>query len=147
MNWYNIKKKRKIQSTPKFAPAGPKYTSYSRATQENDFQIIQVADHFIIISTWNGFIIGLCTCFKWCSFASYWHTSTVDSWKPVVSSRLAYAMVLKPMKFSKNNPFLDLEVDPKWAGVAKHHAISSNNSACTAGNDSARSRNWCQIST
>jgi predicted DNA-binding helix-hairpin-helix protein len=26
-------------------------------------------------------------------------------------------MVLKPMKFSKNNPFLDLEVDPKmgWA--------------------------------
>jgi predicted DNA-binding helix-hairpin-helix protein len=40
-------------------------------------------------------------------------------------------MVLKPMKFS-NNPFL--EVDPKWVGVAKHH-ISSNNSACTAGND------------
>jgi predicted DNA-binding helix-hairpin-helix protein len=24
---------------------------------------------------------------------------------------------LKPMKFSKNNPFLDLEVDPKMAGL------------------------------
>jgi predicted DNA-binding helix-hairpin-helix protein len=42
---------------------------------------------------------------------------------------------LKPMKFSKNNPFLDLEVDPKMGWAAKHHTFSSNNSACTAGND------------
>ncbi|MFV5694359.1 putative DNA modification/repair radical SAM protein [Flavobacterium sp. LB3P122] len=112
--------KKKFKSTPKFAPAGQSTQLIIGATQETDFQIIKVADHF-----YNDFNL------KRVYYSGYVPISNDNRLPPLGSqvplireNRLYQADWL--MRFygfkadeilEKNNPFLDLEVDPKlgWA--------------------------------
>ena len=112
--------KKKFKSTPKFAPAGQSTQLIIGATQETDFQIIKVADHF-----YNDFNL------KRVYYSGYVPISNDTRLPPLGSqvrlireNRLYQADWL--MRFygfkadeilEKNNPFLDLEVDPKlgWA--------------------------------
>ena len=125
--------KKKYKSTPKFAPAGQSTQVIVGATQENDFQIIQVADHFY--SNFN---------LKRVYYSGYVPVSNdarlpgIGSQVPLVrENRLYQADWL--MRFygfkaneilEKNNPFLDLEVDPKlsWAlrNISKFPVIIQN---------------------
>lgn len=112
--------KKKFKSTPKFAPAGQSSQLIVGATKETDFQIIKVADHF-----YNNFNL------KRVYYSGYVPVSN-DSRLPALGTevpmvrenRLYQADWL--MRFygfkadeivNQNQPFLDLEVDPKlgWA--------------------------------
>ncbi len=112
--------KKKFKSTPKFAPAGQSTQVIVGATNENDYQIIQVADHFY--SNFN---------LKRVYYSGYVPVSNdarlpgIGAQVPLIrENRLYQADWL--MRFygfkaneilEKDNPFLDLEVDPKmgWA--------------------------------
>ena len=112
--------KKKFKSTPKFAPAGQSTQLIVGATKETDFQIIKVADHF-----YTNFNL------KRVYYSGYVPVSN-DSRLPALGTevpmvrenRLYQADWL--MRFygfkadeivNRNQPFLDLEVDPKlgWA--------------------------------
>ncbi|QIH38779.1 putative DNA modification/repair radical SAM protein [Flavobacterium sp. Sr18] len=112
--------KKKFKSTPKFAPAGQSTQVIIGATQENDFQIIQVADHF-----YNNFNLKRVYYSGYVPVSNDARLPAIGGQVPLVrENRLYQADWL--MRFygfkaneilEKNNPFLDLEVDPKmgWA--------------------------------
>ncbi|SEF60050.1 putative DNA modification/repair radical SAM protein [Flavobacterium urumqiense] len=112
--------KKKFKSTPKFAPAGQSTQVIVGATQENDFQIIQVADHF-----YNNFNLKRVYYSGYVPVSNDARLPAIGVQVPLVrENRLYQADWL--MRFygfkaneilEKNNPFLDLEVDPKmgWA--------------------------------
>lgn len=112
--------KKKYKSVPKFAPAGQSTQVIVGASQENDLQIIQVADHF-----YNNFNL------KRVYYSGYVPVSN-DARLPAISAQIPLVRENRLyqadwlMRFygfkaneilEKNNPFLDLEVDPKmsWA--------------------------------
>lgn len=112
--------KKKYKSTPKFAPAGQSTQVIVGATQENDFQIIQVADHF-----YNNFNLKRVYYSGYVPISNDARLPAIGAQVPLVrENRLYQADWL--MRFygfkaneilEKDNPFLDLEVDPKmgWA--------------------------------
>ena len=112
--------KKKYRSTPKFAPAGQSTQVIVGATQENDFQIIHVADHF-----YKNFNLKRVYYSGYVPVSNDTRLPAIGSQVPLVrENRLYQADWL--MRFygfkaneilDKNNPFLDLEVDPKmgWA--------------------------------
>lgn len=112
--------KKKFKSAPKFAPAGQSTQVIVGATQENDFQIIQVADHF-----YNNFNLKRVYYSGYVPVSNDARLPAIGAQVPLVrENRLYQADWL--MRFygfkaneilEKNNPFLDLEVDPKmgWA--------------------------------
>jgi putative DNA modification/repair radical SAM protein len=112
--------KKKYKSTPKFAPAGQSTQVIVGATQENDFQIIQVADHF-----YNNFNMKRVYYSGYVPISNDTRLPAIGTQVPLIrENRLYQADWL--MRFygfkaneilEKNNPFLDLEVDPKmgWA--------------------------------
>ena len=112
--------KKKFKSTPKFAPAGQSTQVIVGATQENDFQIIQVADHF-----YNNFNLKRVYYSGYVPISNDARLPAIGAQVPLVrENRLYQADWL--MRFygfkaneilAKDNPFLDLEVDPKmgWA--------------------------------
>lgn len=112
--------KKKYKSTPKFAPAGQSTQVIVGATQENDFQIIHVADHF-----YKNFNMKRVYYSGYVPISNDVRLPAIGSQVPLVrENRLYQADWL--MRFygfkaneilDKNNPFLDLEVDPKmgWA--------------------------------
>ncbi|MGV3695891.1 putative DNA modification/repair radical SAM protein [Flavobacterium sp.] len=112
--------KKKFKSTPKFAPAGQSTQMIVGASQENDFQIIQVADHF-----YNNFNLKRVYYSGYVPISNDNRLPAIGAQVPVVrENRLYQADWL--MRFygfkaneilEKSNPFLDLEVDPKmgWA--------------------------------
>ncbi|MFV8357548.1 putative DNA modification/repair radical SAM protein [Flavobacterium sp. XS1P32] len=112
--------KKKFKSTPKFAPAGQSTQVIVGATQENDFQIIQVADHF-----YNNFNMKRVYYSGYVPVSNDVRLPAIGTQVPLIrENRLYQADWL--MRFygfkaneilEKNNPFLDLEVDPKmgWA--------------------------------
>ncbi|MCK8140268.1 putative DNA modification/repair radical SAM protein [Flavobacterium sp. I-SCBP12n] len=112
--------KKKFKSTPKFAPAGQSTQMIVGATQENDFQIIQVADHF-----YKNYNMKRVYYSGYVPISNDVRLPAIGSQVPLVrENRLYQADWL--MRFygfkaneilDKNNPFLDLEVDPKmsWA--------------------------------
>lgn len=112
--------KKKFKSTPKFAPAGQSTQVIVGATQENDFQIIQVADHF-----YNNYNLKRVYYSGYVPVSNDARLPGIGTQVPLVrENRLYQADWL--MRFygfkaneilEKNNPFLDLEVDPKmgWA--------------------------------
>ena len=112
--------KKKYKSVPKFAPAGQSTQLIVGAAQENDFQIIQVADHF-----YKNFDLKRVYYSGYVPVSNDARLPAIGAQVPVVrENRLYQADWL--MRFygfkaneilEKNNPFLDLEVDPKmgWA--------------------------------
>ena len=112
--------KKKFKKVPKFAPAGQSTQMIVGATQENDFQIIQVADHF-----YNNFNLKRVYYSGYVPISNDVRLPAIGSQVPLIrENRLYQADWL--MRFygfkadeilEKNNPFLDLEVDPKmgWA--------------------------------
>ena len=112
--------KKKFKKVPKFAPAGQSTQVIVGATQENDFQIIQVADHF-----YNNFNLKRVYYSGYVPVSNDARLPAIGSQVPLIrENRLYQADWL--MRFygfkadeilEKNNPFLDLEVDPKmsWA--------------------------------
>ncbi len=112
--------KKKFKKTPKFAPAGQSTQMIVGATQENDFQIIQVADHF-----YNNFNLKRVYYSGYVPVSNDARLPAIGSQVPLIrENRLYQADWL--MRFygfqaneilEKSNPFLDLEVDPKmgWA--------------------------------
>ncbi len=112
--------KKKFKSTPKFAPAGQSTQVIIGATQENDFQIINVANHF-----YKNFNLKRVYYSGYVPISNDTRLPAIGSQVPLVrENRLYQADWL--MRFygfkaneilDKSNPFLDLEVDPKmgWA--------------------------------
>ena len=112
--------KKKYKSVPKFAPAGQSTQLIVGAAQENDFQIIQVADHF-----YNNFDLKRVYYSGYVPVSNDARLPAIGAQVPVVRENRLYQadwlMRFYGFKASeileKNNPFLDLEVDPKmgWA--------------------------------
>lgn len=112
--------KKKFKSTPKFAPAGQSTQVIVGATQENDFQIIHVADHF-----YNNFNMKRVYYSGYVPISNDTRLPAIGTQVPLIrENRLYQADWL--MRFygfkaneilEKDNPFLDLDVDPKmgWA--------------------------------
>ncbi|SFU33846.1 putative DNA modification/repair radical SAM protein [Pustulibacterium marinum] len=112
--------KKIIKSTPKFAPAGQSTQMIVGATNENDLQIIKVADHF-----YNNFKLKRVYYSGYVPVLADDRLPALGSQVPMVrENRLYQADWL--MRFygfqadeilDRSNPFLDLEVDPKmgWA--------------------------------
>ncbi len=112
--------KKKFKNTPKYAPAGQSTQMIIGATDENDFQIIKVADHF-----YNNFNMKRVYYSGYVPVSNDVRLPAIGAQVPIVrENRLYQADWL--MRFygfkadeilEKNNPFLDLEVDPKmgWA--------------------------------
>ncbi len=112
--------KKKFKNTPKYAPAGQSTQMIIGATDENDFQIIKVADHF-----YNNFNMKRVYYSGYVPVSNDVRLQAIGAQVPIVrENRLYQADWL--MRFygfkadeilEKNNPFLDLEVDPKmgWA--------------------------------
>ncbi|MCG9792101.1 putative DNA modification/repair radical SAM protein [Flavobacterium algicola] len=117
----NYKEEKKIiKSTPKFAPAGQSTQLIVGATQETDLQIIKVADHF-----YNNYNMKRVYYSGYVPVSNDLRLPPIGSQVPLVrENRLYQADWL--MRFygfkadeilANDNPFLDLEVDPKlgWA--------------------------------
>lgn len=112
--------KKKFKSTPKFAPAGQSTQVIVGATQENDFQIIHVADHF-----YTNFNMKRVYYSGYVPISNDTRLPAIGTQVPLIrENRLYQADWL--MRFygfkaneilEKDNPFLDLDVDPKmgWA--------------------------------
>lgn len=112
--------RQKFKSTPKFAPAGQSTQMIIGATQETDLQIIKVADHF-----YNNFNLKRVYYSGYVPVLSDTRLPALGTEVPMVrENRLYQADWL--MRFygfkadeivDRQNPFLDLEVDPKisWA--------------------------------
>lgn len=112
--------KKKFKSTPKFAPAGQSTQVIVGAAQENDFQIIHVADHF-----YNNFNMKRVYYSGYVPISNDTRLPAIGTQVPLIrENRLYQADWL--MRFygfkaneilEKDNPFLDLDVDPKmgWA--------------------------------
>lgn len=119
INLYKDERK-KFKSTPKFAPAGQSTQVIVGASPETDFQIIKVADHF-----YKNFSMKRVYYSGYVPVSNDARLPGLGSQVPLVrENRLYQADWL--MRFygfkadeilEKNNPFLDLEVDPKlgWA--------------------------------
>ena len=116
----NKEEKKKFKKVPKFAPAGQSTQMIIGATNENDFQIIKVADHF-----YNNFNLKRVYYSGYVPVSNDIRLPAIGSQVPLIrENRLYQADWL--MRFygfkadeilEKNNPFLDLDVDPKmgWA--------------------------------
>lgn len=112
--------KKKFKSTPKFAPAGQSTQMIVGATQENDFQIIHVANHF-----YTNFNMKRVYYSGYVPISNDTRLPAIGTQVPLIrENRLYQADWL--MRFygfkaneilEKDNPFLDLDVDPKmgWA--------------------------------
>lgn len=115
--------KKIIRSTPKFAPAGQSTQMIVGATNENDLQIIKVADHF-----YKNY--GM----KRVYYSGYIPV-TVDNRLPSITSEVPvlrenrlyqsdWLMRFYGFKADEildfNMPFLDLEVDPKLSWALRH---------------------------
>jgi putative DNA modification/repair radical SAM protein len=112
--------RKKYKNTPRFAPAGQSTQVIVGATQENDFQIIHVADHF-----YKNFNMKRVYYSGYVPISNDTRLPAIGTQVPLIrENRLYQADWL--MRFygfkaneilEKNNPFLDLEVDPKmgWA--------------------------------
>ena len=115
--------KKIIRSTPKFAPAGQSTQMIVGATNENDLQIIKVADHF-----YKNY--GM----KRVYYSGYIPV-TVDNRLPAITSEVPvlrenrlyqsdWLMRFYDFKADEildfNMPFLDLEVDPKLSWALRH---------------------------
>lgn len=112
--------RKKFKSTPKFAPAGQSTQMIVGASPETDFQIIKVADHF-----YKKFSMKRVYYSGYVPVSNDVRLPGLGSQVPLVrENRLYQADWL--MRFygfkadeilASNNPFLDLEVDPKlgWA--------------------------------
>ena len=115
--------KKIIRSTPKFAPAGQSTQMIVGATNENDLQIIKVADHF-----YKNY--GM----KRVYYSGYIPV-TVDNRLPAITSEVPvlrenrlyqsdWLMRFYGFKADEildfNMPFLDLEVDPKLSWALRH---------------------------
>lgn len=112
--------KKKFKSTPKFAPAGQSTQVIVGATQENDFQIIHVANHF-----YTNFNMKRVYYSGYVPISNDTRLPAIGTQVPLIrENRLYQADWL--MRFygfkaneilEKDNPFLDLDVDPKmgWA--------------------------------
>ena len=112
--------KKKFRSTPKFAPAGQSTQVIVGATQENDFQIIHVANHF-----YTNFNMKRVYYSGYVPISNDTRLPAIGTQVPLIrENRLYQADWL--MRFygfkaneilEKDNPFLDLDVDPKmgWA--------------------------------
>lgn len=109
-----------IKNVPKFAPAGQTTQMIIGATNENDFQIIKVADHF-----YKNYNLKRVYYSGYVPVLSDSRLPAIGTQVPMIrENRLYQADWL--MRFygfkadeilDKNSPFLDLEVDPKmsWA--------------------------------
>ncbi|MEC5167043.1 putative DNA modification/repair radical SAM protein [Flavobacterium sp. PL11] len=112
--------KKKFKSTPKFAPAGQSTQMIVGATQENDLQIIQVADHF-----YKNFDLKRVYYSGYVPVSNDIRLPAIGAQVPIVRENRLYQAdwLIRFYGFKaneildKNNPFLDLEVDPKmsWA--------------------------------
>ncbi|MFA9192566.1 putative DNA modification/repair radical SAM protein [Flavobacterium sp. FZUC8N2.13] len=112
--------KKKFKSTPKFAPAGQSTQVIVGATQENDFQIIQVADHF-----YNNFNMKRVYYSGYVPISNDTRLPAIGTQVPLIRENRLYQAdwLMRFYGFKANeilekaNPFLDLEVDPKmgWA--------------------------------
>lgn len=115
--------KKIIRSTPKFAPAGQSTQMIVGATNENDLQIIKVADHF-----YKNY--GM----KRVYYSGYIPV-TVDNRLPAITAEVPvlrenrlyqsdWLMRFYGFKTDEildfNMPFLDLEVDPKLSWALRH---------------------------
>ena len=112
--------RKKFKSAPKFAPAGQSTQMIVGASPETDFQIIKVADHF-----YKNFSMKRVYYSGYVPVSNDVRLPGLGSQVPLVrENRLYQADWL--MRFygfkadeilAKDNPFLDLEVDPKlgWA--------------------------------
>lgn len=118
------KEEKKIfKSTPKFAPAGQSTQMIVGATNETDLKIIKVADHF-----YRNFNLKRVYYSGYVPMLEDKRLPSIDSQVPMLrENRLYQADWL--MRFygfeadeilEKNNPFLDLEVDPKLAWALRH---------------------------
>lgn len=115
--------KKKYKNTPKFAPAGQSTQVIIGATQENDFQIINVADHF-----YKNFNLKRVYYSGYVPISNDTRLPGLGSQVPLVrENRLYQADWL--MRFygfkaneilDKSNPFLDLEVDPKMGWTLRN---------------------------
>ena len=115
--------KKKFKNTPKYAPAGQSTQMIIGATDENDFQIIKVADHF-----YNNFNMKRVYYSGYVPVSNDARLPAIGAQVPIVrENRLYQADWL--MRFygfkadeilEKNNPFLDLEVDPKMGWALRH---------------------------
>ena len=112
-----------IKHVPKFAPAGQTTQMIIGATDENDFQIIKVADHF-----YKNFNLKRVYYSGYVPVLSDSRLPSLGTQVPMVrENRLYQADWL--MRFygfkadeilDKNNPFLDLEIDPKMAWALRN---------------------------
>lgn len=112
-----------IKNVPKFAPAGQTTQMIIGATDENDFQIIKVADHF-----YKNFNLKRVYYSGYVPVLSDSRLPSLGTQVPMVrENRLYQADWL--MRFygfkadeilDKNNPFLDLEIDPKMAWALRN---------------------------
>jgi putative DNA modification/repair radical SAM protein len=115
--------KKIIKSTPKFAPAGQSTQVIVGATPETDLQIIKVADHF-----YKNFNLKRVYYSGYVPVSNDARLPALGSQVPLVrENRLYQADWL--MRFygfkaneilEQNNPFLDLEVDPKMSWTLRN---------------------------
>ncbi|MGM8362308.1 putative DNA modification/repair radical SAM protein [Flavobacterium sp. ARAG 55.4] len=112
--------KKKFKSTPKFAPAGQSTQVIVGATQENDFQIIHVANHF-----YTNFNMKRVYYSGYVPISNDTRLPAIGTQVPLIRENRLYQADWM-MRFygfkaneilEKDNPFLDLDVDPKmgWA--------------------------------
>lgn len=118
------KEEKKIfRKVPKFAPAGQSTQMIVGATDETDLKIIKVADHF-----YQNFNLKRVYYSGYVPMLTDARLPSIDSQVPMLrENRLYQADWL--MRFygfkadeilEKENPFLDLEVDPKLAWALRH---------------------------
>lgn len=115
--------KKLFKKTPKFAPAGQSTQMIVGATNETDLKIIKVADHF-----YQNFKLKRVYYSGYVPMLEDSRLPSVDSQVPMVrENRLYQADWL--MRFygfqadeilEKDQPFLDLEIDPKLAWALRH---------------------------
>ncbi|SFH83478.1 putative DNA modification/repair radical SAM protein [Halpernia frigidisoli] len=115
--------KKLFRKVPKFAPAGQSTQMIVGATDETDLKIIKVADHF-----YQNFNLKRVYYSGYVPMLTDARLPSIDSQVPMLrENRLYQADWL--MRFygfqadeilEKENPFLDLEVDPKLAWALRH---------------------------